>query len=413
MADSATIASPAASTPKNSALLLIFLTIFLDLLGVGILQPVAPYLVARFRNDAAAIGWIATAYALAQFVASPVLGAISDRTGRRRTLLIALLGSAAGYVLFALANSYPMMIVARIVEGITGASITTAQAYIADVTLPKDRAKSFGLIGVAIGLGFVFGPAIGGQLSKINYYAPVWFVAGLSLVNACFGFFFLPESLKDFKKEKLTAHDFNPVARLAGVMNDARLRGMVWAFFIFNLAFSGFTGVFAKYVKEKFERGPSDAGNVLFVVGMVILLVQGGLLRVLPKGLEAMLVKIGFAVATIAFFLVPLVPKVAFGWLFATQALLAFGVALSSPNLRALISNSVTPQEQGRVLGGTQGLMSLTLILGPLAATYMFDHLGFEAPFWLAGAMFAMALGVFLMAKLPPSHHHEEAITQS
>lgn len=390
--------APSAGPRTGFALTLVFLTIFIDFLGIGILQPVGPFLVEKYRADATALGWIASAYAIAQFLAAPTIGAISDRVGRRPTLLVSLVGSSVGYLLFAIAPNFTFMIVARVVEGITGGAISTAQAYIADVTDPKDRAKSFGLIGVAVGLGFVFGPGIGGWLAQFDIHAPVYFIAGLAALNAAFAFFFVPESLTEPSREPLTFRDANPVTRLLAVFRDKRVRLLAWTFFIFNLGFSGFTGIFAKFLKERFDYGPVEAGRILFVVGLVILLVQGGLIRVLVRKLgEFALGVAGLTVSAVAFQIVPFVRDG--DYLYVTQGMLAFGVALASPSIRALISNSVQRTEQGRIIGSTQGLLSLSLILGPLMAGLVFDRISWDAPFILAGILFAGSLACLVAAK--------------
>lgn len=390
----------AEEAPNRTALLLVFLTIFIDFLGIGILQPVAPYLVGKFRPDAAAIGWIASAYSIAQFFAAPMLGSISDRTGRRPVLLYSLLGTSVGYLLFAVANSYPMMIVARVLEGFTGGAVTTAQAYIADVSTPKTRARSFGLIGVAIGLGFIFGPGLGGLLAKIDIHAPVYVTSALALLNAISAYFLLPESLKDRVQTKIQARDLDPFRRIGGVLADSRIGLLCWGFFIFQFAFSGFTGIFTKFVKERFNYTPDQAGQILFVVGMMLLLVQGVVIRpVVARFGELKPAWAGLAIGAVGLASIPFVRESRM--LYLTQSILAFGVALASPNLRALISNAVARTEQGRVIGATQGLMSLALILGPLAASYLFDHLNYDAPFVTSALLFLVAIALLIASPQP------------
>jgi MFS transporter, DHA1 family, tetracycline resistance protein len=383
---------------QKSALTLVFLTIFIDMLGIGILQPVSPFLVGKFRPDAASLGWVIAIYSIAQFMAAPGLGVLSDRIGRRPVLLLSLVGNSFGYLLFALAGNYPMMLVARVVEGITGGAVTVAQAYIADVTQPKDRARSFGLIGMALGLGFVFGPGLGGALSKIDIHAPVYASAIMALLNAIFAFFLMPESLQQKQTGPVTISDFNPIVRVARIFADPRVNKMAWAFFIFNFGFAAFTSIFAKYAKERFSMDPDQVGYILLVVGLTILAVQGLMRKLVPMFGEWRLAWGGLLIAAVVFQFIPFVADK--NLLYFSQSALAFGVALCSSNIRALISNSVSQMEQGTILGGTQGLMSVALITGPLLASYLFDHVGQTSPYHIAGILLLIAM-LFVIAARP------------
>lgn len=384
-------AASSGQRPRISPLLFIFLTIFIDLLGIGLLIPVLPYIVAEYRADASTLGLLSSSYAIAQFLAAPVLGSISDRVGRRPVLLFSMLGTSIGYFVFGSAHALWVLFAARILDGITGGVVGTAQAYIADVSPPEDRAKNFGLIGMAVGLGFIFGPAIGGLLAQYSLNTPVFFSAGFALLNAIFGYFTLPESLKHREEKPLSAGDFNPFRSLVQLFRRVSIRQLVLGFFLFNLAFAGFTNIFALYTKDQFQWGPGKVAGLFFLIGTMLALVQGGLIRkLLPRYGEANLTIWGLALSVLAFLAIPYVPNPAY--LYGTQALLAVGVGIATPAIRAIISNRISDKEQGRVIGGTQGLTSLGQVLGPLWASAAYDFVGPKSPFLVAAAVFAFCL---------------------
>lgn len=398
---STTLPQQSASLPARkrvSPLVFIFLTIFIDLLGVGLLQPVLPFLVQKFRPDALTIGLLASTFSVAQFLAAPVLGAISDRYGRRPVLLFSMFGTAVGYFIFGFATALWLLFVSRLIDGATGAVVSSAQAYIADVSAPEDRTKNFGLVGAALGLGFIFGPAIGGFLGHFNLNWPVFFAGTCALLNTALGYFTLTESLAPENRRQLSRADLNPFRQLLGLFRDPRVRLLVTGFLLFNIAFAGFTGFFAVFLRDRFHWGPAEAAGLFACIGIALATVQGGLIRrLVPRFGEAKLVQYGLMIAMTAFLIVPLIQDAK--WLYGTQVLLALGVGIAIPSLRGLVSNSVTGREQGKTIGGTQGLTSLSQMLGPLWATAAFDYLGAYTPFWIAIGLIAIALG-FLMPGL-------------
>jgi multidrug resistance protein len=392
-----------AAAPRR-ALGFIFATVFLDMLGIGILIPVIPFLVRRFTPSALAVGLLALSYSLAQFVAAPLLGRLSDRVGRRPVLVASVLGSSVAYVVFGLASALWVMFVARIVDGLSGGNITAAQAYIADVTEPKDRAKNFGLIGAAFSLGFIIGPALGGVLSHISLAAPAYAAGAMALVTALFGIFVLPESLPPARRNgaPFSAHDLNPLRPIAGGLARPALRLLMLAVFALGFAGAELRTNFAVFTAGRFGMGPSENALIFSFIGVVGLLVQGVLLRRLTRtvserrlAVAGLVIMIGGYLAT-AF--VPTVPL-----LYAAIALVSLGSGLATPTLTGLVSLNVGPTEQGAALGAVQSLQSLTQIVGPVWAGAFFDHVGMGSPYWTAALWGLLAL-VALRRTPVPSH---------
>ncbi len=370
-------------------------------MGATLLVPILPFLVERFRSDALTIGLLGASFSLAQFVAAPGIGALSDRYGRRPVLLLCMLGTSLGYLIFGLANALWLLFLGRIVDGITGGVISTAQAYIADISKPEDRSKNFGLIGAAFGLGFILGPAIGGALSQIDLNLPVFLAAGLAFANTILGYFTLPESLPKEKRQqgKLQSiwSELNPIGQLGNIARDKNIRALVFGFFLFNFAFAGFQNNFAVFTRDQFQWDPVKNAQLFAYIGLVSSLVQGGLIRkLIPRFGEEILALWGLAFCSISVFAVAFLP--AANWLYITQTLFALGVGLASPTLRGLISARTSAQEQGRALGGAQSLVSLAMVLGPLWAGAVYDYWGYTAPYWTSGLWIAVALGVTAFA---------------
>jgi MFS family permease len=371
--------------------------VFLDLLGAGILLPIIPYLVRQFRSDATTIGLLSLSFSAAQFVAAPILGVLSDRFGRRPVLLLSILGSAAGYFLFGLAGSLAVMYFSRILDGFTGGNISTAQAYIADVTLPEDRAKNFGLIGAAFGLGFIFGPAIGGALSHISVNAPAYGAGVLSLCTACFGYFALPESLSPDHRQprNFRLADLNPLKPLGELLRRAELRLLLAALFLINFAMSGLQSNFSVFTLVRLHYSPQQTAMVFVYIGVLAAIVQGYLVRRLNPVLgERRMAILGTFMLSAGFL------GIAFSYS-AWQLLIAIagvaGVGFATTAQTALLSHRVTAREQGWLLGSTQSVLSLTRVAGPLYAGAMFDLLGSGSPYW-TGSIFllgALALTIF------------------
>jgi multidrug resistance protein len=386
-----TPASPGAPHAPKSALLFIVLTIFIDMLGIGILIPVIPFMVRRFSDQALTIGLLSGAFALFQFAAAPVLGRLSDRHGRRPLLLLSLFGTSIGYFIFGAANTLALMFFARILDGATGGNISIAQAYIADVTPAKDRSKNFGLVGAAFGLGFIIGPAMGGGLYRyFGLSAPAYFAGGLALANTIFGYFMLPESLPASRRAlaRVTFAHANPFPGLIRAIRRRPLGTILMATFTFNFAFVGLQSNFVFFSLERFGWGPSQNAALFSVIGVLGAFMQGFLVRRLAgpwsdRGLAVT----GLAVQSLSLVLIAFAPS---AWmLFPICGVMSLASGMATPTLTGMISASVPAAEQGVTMGVTQSVNSLTRILGPLWAGLMYDYLGPSAPYW-GGAVITM-----------------------
>jgi multidrug resistance protein len=378
-------------------LTLIFLTLFLDLLGVGILIPITPYLVRHFRSDALTIGLLVLVFSAAQFIMTPVLGALSDRYGRRPILLASLFGTAIGHFMFGLAPSLGFMFAARILDGITGGNISAAQAYIADITPPEDRAKSFGLIGAAFGLGFMMGPAIGGLLSTISLQAPAFAAGGLALVTTVLSYFFLPESLPPERRVRtpMSWTVLNPFRAIGTALARVNMRLLLLASFALNFAYSGLQSHFAIYTLTRFGLNERENSWLLTYLGVMITIIQGGLIRkLMPLFGEGRLLHGGLIFGGLGFLALIFAPTS--GYVYGALTLLSMGSGLAAPALQGLVSQRASGSEQGVVMGVMQSLGSLSRILGPLWAGLTFDAFAPSAPYWTGCFMMVVSLALVL-----------------
>lgn len=405
----------------RSPLLFIFLTVFIDLLSVGIVLPALPYyakiveqssLPWLAENRALIVGALGASYALMAFFFTPVLGALSDRFGRRPVLLGSLFGTSISYLLFAFAEGFSflgvetvlfVLFAARILDGITGGNISTAQAYIADVTPPEERARGLGMIGAAFGLGFMLGPAIGGLLTTyVSLQAPAIFAALLSLANVIFGYFALPESLPAEKRQaaRITSATLNPIGRLSGVMANPHIRSLLIGYLLLNFAFAGLQSNFAVFTDVRFGFSAGDNALVFALIGLVAVIVQGFLIRKLvPRFGEARLAIAGLALMTLSFAATAFASA---SWmLYPAMALLATGSGMATPSISSLISRRVSAREQGSTLGSVQALNSLMMVVGPLYAGFAFELLGPSSPY-TTGSIFVLAGALVISLALRP-----------
>ncbi len=377
-------------------------TIFLDMLGAAILIPVLPYIVRQYSTDALAVGLLGVVYSAMQFGAAPILGWLSDRYGRRPVLLLSVFGSALGYFLFGIGGAMWVLFLARLIDGITGGNVSTAQAYIADITPPQDRAKNFALMGAVFSLGFIVGPAIGGALGQVNVVLPALAAGSLSLLSAIFGYFMLPESLPKEKRSiaPFRWSDVNPLAAIAQMAARPNLGALLFAAFIFNFVYGVMANNFSVYTIEKFSAQPFQNALVFMLVGSIGFILQAGFIRrLVPKFGEKKLALSGLALQALGFLGIVFAP--AFWALYPISALIGAGNALMRPTLTALISNGVSLREQGRVAGVTASLTSLTYVFGPLWAGVSYDYIMPSAPYWTGTIL--LALTWLLVAQIRPA----------
>src|SRR2546421_8543739 len=364
---------------KRSPLLVIFITVFIDLVGFGIVIPVLPFYVegTKFNAGPHVVGLLFTSYSVMQLLFTPILGRLSDKYGRRPILFLSLLGTSLGFFILGFATTLWMLFAGRIIDGITGGNISTAQAYIADVTTEENRARGMGLIGAAFGLGFVFGPAIGGVLSRwdINVgglhipgiSVPLVFAGALAFANATLLYFVLPETVTPDHPARASAATAR-WSQLLRAMHSSRLAFVLAIYFLFVVAFSIMTSSFGLFTLFRFGFDAHDTGWIFAFVGVVGAIVQGGLIGRLVKTFgELPLVITGALLFALSLFAIPLTgPHTGLLALLALGAAFALGNGLATPSLTSLASKSVGKGEQGGVLGVTQSVASLARVVGPL-----------------------------------------------
>ena len=391
--------APAQRTP---AFVFIFITVLLDMLALGMIVPVLPKLVVDFLGGDTAraaqiFGVFGTAWALMQFVFSPVQGALSDRFGRRPLILMSNFGLGLDYIVMALAPSLTWLFVGRVISGITAASISTAYAYIADVTPADKRAARFGLLGVAFGAGFVFGPALGGLAGNVSPRLPFWIAAALSLANALYGFLVLPESLPPERRAGLVWRRANPFGALALLASQPQLGGLATVSFLGNLAHASLPSISVLYMQYRYGFDERTVGLTLAGVGLCSMIVQGGLIgRTVRRFGErtTLIMGLGFGVAGFALF--GLAPT---GLVFWSGIPLMALWGFANPSALGLMSRRVSASEQGRLQGANSSLSGVANMLGPGLFTQVFAvFIGAGAPWQLPGAPYLLAAGLLLIA---------------
>jgi MFS transporter, DHA1 family, tetracycline resistance protein len=371
---------------KRSPLLVIFTTVFIDLVGFGIVIPVLPYYAegGSFGATPRQIGFLFASYSVLQFVFAPVLGRLSDKHGRRPVLLVSLLGTALGFLILGFATTLWMLFVGRIIDGISGGNISTAQAYIADVTTKENRAKGMGLIGAAFGLGFVFGPAIGGVLSRWGIYVPFLFAGGLALANAVLLYFTLPETITKDHPARVSAAAGRGWAQLLASLKNPRLGFILTIYFLGIVAFSMMTATFSLFMMFRLGYDAFHNGWIFAFVGVISAAVQGGMIGKLVKKFgEPALVIAGALLFSVSLVVIPFVtPATGLTVFLMLGAATAIGQALSAPSLSSLASKSASAGEQGSVLGVMQSVASLARAVGPLLAAVLISsavaQIGFD-----------------------------------
>lgn len=393
---------------KDSPLAFLFVTVFVDMIGYGIVVPLLPFYARGYVPGAVLIGALGSLYAAAQLFGGPYLGGLSDRVGRRPVLILCLLGASCAYLLLGLANSVFLLVAAVTLAGLAAATQATAQAYIADVTEPEDRARRLGIIGAAFGLGLMAGPVLGGLLSLYNPGAPAFAASALALGNATFGFFVLSESLPKGLRPGAAVSRPNALVRLMGVLRLPGLRTLLIAVFLLNLSFAGLLVNFPLFSNARFAWNAADNAFFFAFVGLCAVLTQGFLIgKLQPRLGDGRLLKSGLTLMAVCLVLVAIVPYGAL--LYPAVGLLAMGAGLAIPAVAALISRRVHASEQGTVMGGTQAVISLTLILGPVLSGLAFDGLGVAAPYWIGSLLAALALLPATAALSPARDFRETA----
>jgi DHA1 family tetracycline resistance protein-like MFS transporter len=389
---------------REAALGFIFITLLIDVIGLGIIIPVLPKLIEKLIHGNLSqaslyAGLLTLAYSVMQFLFSPVIGNLSDRYGRRPVLLSSMLGFGIDYLFLAFAPSVWWLFVGRAIAGITGASFTTASAYIADVSTPEKRAQNFGMIGVAFGLGFIIGPVIGGILGKYDTHYPFFAAASLAFLNFLYGFFVLPESLPKRKRRRFEIKRANPLGSLLQLKKYPSVIGLAASLFLIYFSGQAVQSVWTFYTMEKFAWTEDIVGYSLGFIGIMIAGVQGGLIRLtLPKlGLKRS-ISFGILLYALGLMLFALASK---GWMmFAFMIPYALG-GIAGPALQGIMSNQVPDNQQGELQGGLTSLMSLSAIFGPWFMTYIFYYFTSpKVPIHLPEAPFIIGSLLMLLSAL-------------
>ncbi|HEU4510925.1 MAG TPA: MFS transporter [Pyrinomonadaceae bacterium] len=363
---------------RHSPLVVIFTTVFIDLIGFGIVIPVLPFYAEGtvFNATPRMVGLLFASYSIMQLIFSPILGRLSDRYGRRPVLLFSIIGTGIGFLVLGFATTLFMLFVGRILDGITGGNISTAQAYIADITTPENRAKGMGLIGAAFGLGFIFGPAIGGILSQWGIHVPFLFAAALCFANALLLYFTLPETVTADHPTKHRAAGGRSFRYVLNSLRQPRLSFVLIIYFLFVVAFSIMTTAFSLYTMFRFGYDATHTGYLFAYVGLIAVIIQGGLIgRLVKRFGELPLVIFGALCFAISLFAVPFVGPAAGGLaaLLVGGGVFSMGNSLATPALNSLASKSAGPGEQGIVLGVTQSVASLARAVGPFLAAMLIN----------------------------------------
>lgn len=364
------------SKKGKSALFFIFLTVVIDTVGLGIIIPVMPALIRELIHGDLSMasqygGWLTFCYAFTQFIFASVLGNLSDRYGRRPVLLFSLFGFSINYLLMGFAPSITWLFIGRLVAGITGASHTVAAAYIADISTPEKKAQNFGLLGAAFGLGFIIGPVLGGLLGQYGPKIPFFAAAALSLCNLIYGYFVVPESLKPEFRRPFLWRNANPIGAFRHMKRYPQIYALISCIFLINIAAHAVQSTWSYYTMEKFGWDEKMVGLSLGFIGVLLTIVQAGLLRIIiPKLGLPKAILLGLLLYSLSLPLMGLAPTTQF--LFASSFIYVFA-GIAGPAVQSMISNLTPSTEQGQIQGGIASLISLTAIIGPLLMSSLFS----------------------------------------
>jgi MFS transporter, DHA1 family, tetracycline resistance protein len=384
-------------------LLIIFLTIFVNLVGFGIIIPLLPFYAETFGASPLTIGLLFAVFSLCQLAAAPALGDLSDRYGRRPVLVFSLAGTVVSFVMLALAHSVAMLFAARIVDGLSGGNISTARAYVADVTAPQDRARAYGFIGAAFGLGFIFGPALGGALAHVSYTAPIWAAAALTLVATAMAWLWLPETV-----HRARAGGGNPFRYVPGMLRRPLVRRALAIDFLYWLSFAIFQTTFALFAARRFGFDAPKTGYFLAAFGVLGAFIQGGLIRPIVRRFgdrPTFLLGLAFGAAGL------LACTVAHSVMAFALALipLAVGIGFGHPTVASLVSLIAGADEQGRIQGAASAVESLGRTIGPVWGNASLEHLNDSTPYLSAAVVLAITLLLSIRLPVGDRHGHSPA----
>ncbi|MTV48353.1 MFS transporter [Heliobacillus mobilis] len=388
-------------TVDKKALLFGLMSVFLCGIGFSIIAPVVPFLVQPYISNpgdqAIVVTLLTSVYAVCVFFASPVLGALSDRYGRRPLLLVCLLGSAIGYFVFGIGGALWVLFAGRIIEGITGGSISTIFAYFADIIPREQRTKYFGWMSAVVGVGTVIGPALGGLLAKFGYSVPMYFGAIITLLNVVYGFFFMPESLdKNNRLKEITLVRLNPFTQLANVLSMNNLKMLLVSAFLLWIPNGSLQAVFSQFTMDTFGWKPALIGLMFSIIGLQDIISQGFIMpKLLIKRSDKQIAILGMASEIIGYSLIAVSALFSFYPLFiAGMFIFGFGDSIFGPSFNGMLSKSVDSSEQGRIQGGSQSIQALARMIGPIIGGQIYVSLGHAAPAFMGMILIAAAIPV-------------------
>ncbi len=380
---------------------IIFFIMLMDIVGMSIIFPVAPYIVQLYSGDALMVTMLTVIYAGAQFFAAPALGKISDRVGRRPVLLVSVFGSAIGYFIFGIGGALWVLFLSRLLDGITGGNISTASAYIIDVSKPEERAKNFTLLGMAYGVGFILGPALGGVIGQWNLNAPVYVAGFIFLISTVLVYFLLPESLPVERraKSRLSLNDFNPFTSVAQMLVKPGLGILLLIIAFFNFSFDGVNSVTGVFIKNKFHSLPLTLGLLMVCVGIATAFVQATLIeRLVRRYGEKRMALVGLLASVIGWPLIAFAPAL---WMLFPITLLQSGITgFIWATTGTMAANNVAEHEQGGLAGVNVALSGLMAMLGPLWAGAAYDHVAPSSPYWIGAIILIVACGLLFSVKV-------------
>ncbi len=392
---------------RSPGLIFVLLILFIDVMGIGLSNPVLPTLIGQFVDNISTasvyFGAVMTLYALMLFLFSPVQGALSDRFGRKPLLLLSLLGTGCGYIALTLAPSLPWIFAAQMTNGLTGASVAVASAYIADISSPEERSKNFGLLGATIGVGWVLGPAFGGLLGTIGLRVPFLTAAVLTFLNLLYGLLIVPESHKPEHRQSFSWRRANPIGSLLFLRKNAAVLGLAMVIFCNDLALQCLVSTWVLFTSYKFQWTTFEVGMSLALLGLVTAIVQGSIIRyIIARFGERRTIVIGLILCLIGYLLYAVVNQ---GWLMYGVILLNGFDFVVKPTAQGILSTRVDAKEQGTLQGAIASQSAFTSILGPFVATSLFGYFVSsqapfrlpEVPFLLGAVLFAIALWLALM----------------
>ncbi|REK09418.1 MAG: MFS transporter [Planctomycetota bacterium] len=389
---------------SSPALAFIFVTVLIDMIGFGIVLPVLPDLIMELKDvtvSQASLygGWLLFTYAILQFFCGPIVGNLSDRFGRRPVLLWSMLAFGLDYALMGIAPSIAWLFLGRAVAGMAGAAHTTANAYIADVSPPEKRAQNFGLMGAAFGLGFIIGPALGGLLGSYGSRAPFFAAAALALLNLCYGYFVLPESLPPQGRRPFHWHRANTLGTILQLRSYPLVFALAGALFLWMLGHQVLPSIWAYYTKEKFAWSSRDVGVSLAFAGVLMAAVQAGLTRfIVPRLGERRTVMVGLTAGGLGYLGYAAATQ---GWMMYCVMLVGMMAGLTFPSLNALMSQQIPKNAQGELQGAVASIFSLTSIVGPVVMTQLFGYFSSPAaPFYFPGAAFIFATFLVVLSMI-------------